>query len=234
MTDIESPWKMAEHVESRLKKPMEGVGSFQDIVERIRDEANVTWFDVCPGNKYGNAKELEDCIRPELKLKVQAETFDLFFNSPYGYRAQYLKNPEEGLEQNGRLINRLSKKLLEYAKDKKTKIPMNKERIKKSLNCSSARVWISEEGPRSTSKLINLVEEIQVSEWLKHAREAKTAFANSQYPSPLEQKKAIEGIKAPEGTVLVVIGAFLDDDGEEVVHPDKIHRRFEIQRYGFT
>ncbi len=47
-------------------------------------------------------------------------------------------------------------------------------------------------------------------------------------------KKARWGFRAPKGSNLEVKGAFIDVAGKEVVPSDKIGRRFEIARYGFS
>lgn len=227
MSEIESFWRFSDHFDEKRKGILHGEGSFAAIMERVIACARVTNFDVCQG-KEGH---LKNCLRPQFTLKVETETFDLFFNSPHGYRAQYLLDPDEGQKQNAKLIERLSEKLLDFTNGKTTKHQMGTDQIVTSLMCCSAKIWISEKGFKFDH---NLIEEVLMPSWHTHAKAAIAAYANNQYPSPQEQEKAIWGIRAPTGHELDIKGAFLDGNGNEVVPKSKVLRRFEIQKYGFA
>jgi hypothetical protein len=227
MGDTESLWHFSDRIDKTRRRALSEAKSFIAIAEAIVAEATVTNFDVCRG-KEGN---LKNCLRPQFTVQVRMETFDLFFNSPQGYRAQYLLDPDEGQKQNSTLIEKLSPKLFDFTKGKTTKHSMERYKIKVSLMCLSAKIWISEKGFNFDH---NLLEEILVPEWLAHAKAARSAYANKQYPSPPEQEKAIWGVRAPTGREIELKGAFLDGEGNEVVPAIKVLRRLEIQKYGFA
>ena len=201
--------------------------SFNEIVDCIVCEMKIKSFDV----KRGNESYLRCCLRPVFTLDVSAETFDLFFNSPFGYRAQYYADPDDGQKQNNRLITKLVDSLIEYSMSKSTKESLTEEQIRRSLCCCSAKIWISEDEFEFN---LEIREQIIVLTWREYAKQAKEAFTNNRYPEPREMEKAIWGIRAPTGTTLDVKGAFIDPDDNEVVPRSKTDRRFEIQRYGFT
>ncbi|HWR58982.1 MAG TPA: hypothetical protein VN328_08860 [Thermodesulfovibrionales bacterium] len=220
-------WCCAPDFDLTRRSLLEKTLAFEDIISLIESDAQIVGFDVCPG-KHGHLKK---CLRPEFQLDVHMDTFDIFFNGAGGYRMQYLSDPDEGQKQNSHLLLHLSDKLLAYANGKHTKYSMSKERIAQSLRCCSAKIWIGEGIVQFNHELIV---HLTVSEWHRHALAAIEAYFSNRYPSPLAQEKAIWGIRAPQGTRLEIKGAFLDEDGYEVVPFDKIERRFEIHYYGYA
>lgn len=220
-------WRFSRTFPQIRRTQLENASSFDDIVERVHSEIGVTFFNTCRGREG----LLKNCVRPEFQFVVDCKTFNLFFNSPVGYRAQYLLDPNEGQKQNCQLIGQLLEKLVAHANGNIPRHPIREDQLTSSLQCCSAKIWICEDAFDFTPKWN---EEILVSTWCQHAVEAFEAFANNRLPSPPEQEKAIWGIQAPTGTVLEVKGAFLDPDGNEVVPKSKVHRRFEIQKYGWS
>ena len=46
--------------------------------------------------------------------------------------------------------------------------------------------------------------------------------------------RALQGVQAPEGDRMEVLGAWLDDDDREFVVPSKLNRAQHIHEYGFS
>ena len=80
---------------------------FTTLIDRIRSEAsNVRYV------KEKGTHEAKGSWRPVFRFDVGAETFDMFFNSPYGYRGWYLADPSEGRRRNEVLISALAERLV--------------------------------------------------------------------------------------------------------------------------
>lgn len=93
---------------------------------------------------------------------------------------------------------------------------------------------INEQGDRAQQgdDIIVLKECLQVQPWLKTAK--KYVANPADYPDPYKEILAVDGVKAPTGTVLEVKGAFIDEDGIERVPNNKKDRSLQINLYGYT
>jgi hypothetical protein len=227
MRDTESTWQFASGFDSRRRAALESVQNFGQVVEWILETAAVLTYRVCRG-KVGFLKQ---CSRPEFLVRVPEDTIDLFFNSPAGYRAQYVSDPECGQRQNALLIAAISDQLLTFAEAHPAKHPLGIDSLRLSLAACSAKVWLPES---SISFDHNLVEEIVVPRWHRNALTAIEAFCRRERPTPEQQEKAIWGIRALRAGAIEVKGAFLSAEEEEVVPRDKIRRRFDIHEFGFA
>lgn len=213
MNDAPNDWKFTDNLELRRQNRLYDAPPFEDIVKRILKEMEIICF------KGAQGYERDDCKRPEFKLKIPTETFDEFFNSPNGYRAQYYRSPEIGLEKNEYLIQGLSARLVAYAMENPSGEVMTAIEIHTSLGFSSAKVWLDEkEGDLDN---LVLVEHICIPRWYLTRKNEIL-------------KKATHGTHAYEGRILKVMGALIDNDGEEYTPHSKKYRSEEIHRNGFT
>jgi hypothetical protein len=191
---------------------LEAPTTIHDIHCLIRLEMSAISYDVECGQTGGFLL----CKRPVFNLSVSAETFDVFFNGPYGYRAQYLASPEIGLACNHVLIQMLQPGLLEASKVSDVPHEMTAEVVAKSLAAGSAKVWVYEDD----FPFQNLTQDLAIPTWIAAAA--------------LGCQKARWGLCAPLGSRLQIKGAFLDKEGNEVVPADKIRRNSDINSYGFS
>jgi hypothetical protein len=194
---------------------------------QVASEGRVVDFRVEPANDAS----LKGCHRPEFQLQVPIEIGDAFFNSPSGYRAQYLLGPMNGQRQNQSMILFLEERLISFAREQGSAIWPNVEDVRTSLRACSAKVWLSEGGMLFGRQL---VEEIQVPEWIARAREASGAFQSGEAPNPPEQEIAIWGVRAARDTIIEVKGAYLDEARNELVPRRKVLRSYHIHRYGYS
>lgn len=227
MKNTDRAWVFSPTIDTNRRATLESVATFRDIIDRIVAEVKVSQFTVCRG-KEGH---LKNCYRPQFELVVSPDTADLFFNGVSGYRAQYLNDPDEGQKQNSHLLVALADKLLAFSSSNPAKHQMDENKLRLSLLACSAKVWILEASFQFDHQL---VEEITVPLWRKNALAALSAFANGVRPQPEQQEKAIWGLRAPQVAALDVKGAFLDQEGNEVVPHGKLGRRFEIRDYGYA
>ena len=109
---------------------------------------------------------------------------------------------------------------------------MSAERIGRSLAAGSAKIWINERGGRAQrgDDIQELNVDLLVQPWLQTAQDY---VANPAGHSDREIL-AVDGIKAPTGTILEVKGAFINEDGNEHIPTNKIDRAHQIHLYGFT
>jgi hypothetical protein len=227
MSSSDLIWSFSSTIDKDRKSALESVSNFGVVVDRIVAEATITRFSVC----RGKASYLKNCYRPHFELKLSVETADLFFNSPNGYRAQYLADPDEGQKQNGRLLGALTDKLLAFASENPAKYQLVESQIRLALLAGSAKIWLTEALFKFDHELI---EEVPVPLWRRNALAAIEAYKNGERPQPEQQEKAIWGLRAPRVNSLDVKGGFLNPEWSEVVPYDKLARRFEIHDYGYT
>lgn len=227
MNPNEITWQFAPGFDEQRRVALERPAAFSEIIESVLAESSVVKFEVC----RGKAGILRQCHRPEFELVLPGHTVDLFFNSPAGYRAQYLADPNEGQKQNAKLIASLADRLISYAEVHPTKVHMSIDRIRLALSACSAKAWLPE---ASFAFHHRLIEEIVVPLWRRNALAALDAFASRTRPDPAEQEKAIWGLRASQANSIEVKGAFLSDENEEIVPGDKICRRQDIHRFGYA
>jgi hypothetical protein len=199
--------------------------TFQDVVPVERQASLFSWhtFENVVGgvilapwvkvlaSRWAPASDahLLGCLRAEFLLDVGSNTYDGFFNSPVGYRAQFAISPSNGTSQNRGLIDSMTNQLLASCT-----LPADwRQEAELSLRASQAKVWIDES-------------EVQTH---YHSSAAEIAFERwNAHP------EGDAGSRAPEGTRLVVLGGWLDGKLNEVLNPYKHRRAQEIHDRGFS
>jgi len=209
MSDL---WIFAPSFDRSRRERLEKFDSFDEIVEIICLKAQIMDACVREGEELGPS----DCWRPAVSLSVDAETFDAFFNSPGGYRAQYLCDPDHGQAANGQLLRALEPVLTNAVIERCGEKRLSRERIRNTFLANSAKIWPDEETLDFAEATIDLAIERwkQPCDWINAPQHA--------------------GLWAPEGTRLKVFGAFIDAYGNEIVSRKKIRRRFDIHECGFS
>lgn len=223
-------WSYTNRVSPERQKSLLAAPDFDGIARRIVEQMQIISFDIHRGNRG----EVKGCKRPEFALQVSEETFDLFYNSSRGYRGQYLRSPEDGERANSKLISMMSDRLIYYAKDTTIKHTLCAKELGRSLEAGSAKSWINEKGDRAQrgDDIRHLIVDLKVEPWVGTAKEYVATPA--KYPDPNKEIKAVDGVKAPTGTVLEVKGAYFDENGNEHIAEDKKDRSLQIHLYGFT
>ena len=221
-------WSYTERVSRERQALLLAAPDFDAIIDRILADIDITGFDIVRG-KIGAVK---GCMRPEFSLRVSPDTFDLFFNSPRGYRGQYHQSPETAQRANANLISVMTDRLTDYALGNTTKHGMDAKRIRRSLAAGSAKIWIDEQGGRAQrgDDIKELKADLRVQPWLQTAQD----YVANPAGQPAHAILAVDGVKAPTGTILDVKGAFINEDGNEHIPANKIDRAQQIHLYGFT
>jgi hypothetical protein len=100
---MENDWKFVPLCDSARRQRIEAFDTFDKVLQAVCAEIQIVAAWICEGTDLGP----KNCWRPVVQLDVGRKTFDAFFNSPGGYRAQYLLSPEIGQAANGRLLRLL-------------------------------------------------------------------------------------------------------------------------------
>jgi hypothetical protein len=197
-------WSFTAAVPAERQRMLLECDSFDTIELSINLVAKVESFIWEPAS----ARELAGCSRASYKLTVVPELYDLFFNSPVGYRAQYAASVNGGETANHRFIETLTNKLLAASFQ-----ACSESRLRTSLQARQAKVWIHEK--EVESHLGGDEEEIFFPQWRGRC-------------------ETDVGLRAPVGTELVIHGGWLDSSGIEKLNPFKLLRSKQIHECGFS
>jgi hypothetical protein len=204
--------------------------SFSAIAERVVAEMTNVEFKPEAGDREAKGRR-----RARFYFRVGADTLDLFFNGAQGYRAQYYLDPELGIKCNRRVLDTVTDKLVEAVRNTSQDLMTMKE-VQKSLESESAKIWIDEDKStlNQTSRDPDEIQALEVPRWVAAMHEVLLAWSAGQSPDPTIKTRALLGVQAPEGECLKVLGAWIDDNGQEYVVPSKVNRAQEIHQYGFS
>lgn len=198
-------WSFTEQVPQVRVKRLMSHTSFEAVQARVA-AARVTAFVWEPYR----GPELRGCHRASFLLDVSASTYDAFFNSPVGLRAQYALTPAHGEAANRRLLTVLAGKLLR--RGLQAEAP-GIEMLLWSLGASQAKIWIYED-------------EVQL--------QMGTSEPAIDYVRWAARSESGIGVLAPVGRQLQVMGGWLDQAGVVTSNPKKESRSLEIHRTGFS
>ena len=198
-------WSYAPSVsESRISR-FARYPSYEDVLSLLDRKSRITDYFL----ESARASHLRGLRRASFRLRLPRYIYDAFFNSPYGYRAQYALSPEIGACSNRMTIDRLIPKLTRH----RPAIGDGHERLLRSLRSKDAKIWI---------------DELEVESQLGGHR-AQIAF-----PPWVAGTESGVGLLAPIGHNLEVKGGWLNEAGEEVRDPHKARRSEEIHEAGYS
>jgi hypothetical protein len=197
--------------------------TFDAVIERIVAEVNNVRYKAERGNQ-----EAKGWWRPVFLFDVEGETFDYFFNSPYGYRGQYFADPVGGQQRNAMLVSALAPKLIANSEATAT----NADAIRRSLEAAGAKIWIEESQLNPES--LELLVQVSVPSWRAAATAARAKFERLE-PHTQKELDRIYGVRAPVGKTLKVMGAWVERDGAiRGIVPSKERRGEDIQAFGIS
>ncbi|NNB41716.1 hypothetical protein [Pseudomonas chlororaphis] len=215
-------WVYSLREEASTRLPVLTAGTtFAEITQRIISEMSVLCchYSEIVGTGFS---------RPVYTVQIGKELFDLFFNSPDGYRAAYFRSPGDGLNANISFIRAILLPLEESPLSANSKLCSS--RIHQCLVTPSAKVWLAEHGKEIDSKCPGCT-----GEWSSGTagRPDQAEIHNGVWEAASGQN-AEWGRKAPYLTKLRVMGAFLNDQYHEYVPQDKRFRAYGIHRDGWS
>lgn len=214
MTLNEPLWRFTDSVSDKRRQQLLSVANFDKVIHNLLAGTIVLY----------DAKFRNDCGRVIFHLAVTEETYDAFFNSPNGYRAQYCIGASYGDAQNRSLINALTDTCLMYSLDR-PRSNFSQAQVIASLSGLRAKVWV----PESDIPTIDDVH-INYPPWVEKAKRVYMGTMSDE----ASRAYAVTGVLAPVGTHLEIKGAWVFADGTEWLDPKKKHRAEEIRDYGYT
>lgn len=211
-----SSWRYAKSVEKERSQALLAAPSFSDLSDQVAKKMKILCGHCDPCQINADFHRVVFCI------KISPELFDLFFNSPNGYRGAYFESPYRGLEANAEFIGRLEADLLDWAG--KRDLNIDTDFATESLRTPSAKVWLAECGNQLCG-------------------ECKGEFNSPQDDHPEICNGLWEGASGPNGgwgrkapklTRLRIFGAFLNERHDEFIDERKRHRAKEIHECGWS
>ena len=217
------PFWLVEQVAPSRQGPLQQPVDFEALVRRIRDEVHNVRY-----KRESGTHEAKGSWRPVIRFDIERDSFDQFFNNPYGYRGQFLIDPQTGNAANAHALSIIAATLLNHTNLE----PPIAEQAHRSLLSCYAKLWIDEDqhDPATPDLLVQVV----VPTW-QAAAEAVRARLDAHDPTltPKEIDR-IFGVRAPEGITLKAIGAWVGADGSLSVVASKLTRAEDIHAYGVS
>lgn len=213
MDIAQTSWRFADTFDACRRSRAERYDTFEKVISYLRQNASVTGACICEATQLG-----VKCSRPVVQLFVGEEGYDAFFNSPGGYRAQYLQSAARGLAANAALLDAFEPVLTAAVVADAGKDRLTLEDIRNSFFAASAKFWIDE--AEEGFNVLDQSNDIDIAPWI-------TGCEYVHAPIGI-------GAWAPRGEHLMAVGAFIDAFGNEVVAKRKIKRRFDIHHCGYS
>ncbi|MEW6120486.1 MAG: hypothetical protein AB1593_10405 [Pseudomonadota bacterium] len=183
------------------------------IAERVAEAMEIVCchYQVCDDHR--------DFGRVVYCLRISEDLFDLFFNSPHGYRGAYFRSPTEGIEANRTVMEVIAPRLISASEH----AALHEERnwLRESLTSYSSKVWLAENG-------LGLCPHCE-GEWAAPADDVPEIL-NGRW----EMARTSYGRKAPRFTKIRVFGAFFDDHKNEFIPSRKRKRPWDIHNCGWA
>jgi hypothetical protein len=213
-------WRVETQSSVREQALSEPFDLDQLVAQLMEETRNVRY------KKEKGSHEAKGSWRPTFTFEVSEMAFDRFFNSPHGYRSKFLIDAAIGQAANAQVVSGLAQTLLQYSSGDAAEI------VKSSLLSSHSKIWI-EEGQHSPATP-ELVIEIPVPTWVAAARASRERLNNGDSTITPKEVDRIYGVRAPVGTKLKVMGAWVGSDSSLSVVPSKFTRAKDIQAYGIS
>jgi hypothetical protein len=198
-------WKFHLNIDGARQDSLFAWTSFENVIGALLLGTEVAAFRW----RAANWVVLAGCHRAEFLLNVSTHTYDGFFNSPVGYRAQYAISAANGVAKNRELIDSLKTLLLATAEGSGQASTTD---IEASIVAAEAKMWIDED--EAMRHYIEEAPEIDFQRWLTH-----------DYCC---------GLRAPIGSRLVMLGGWVAPNGVVKPNPHKARRAEEIYEQGYS
>jgi len=198
-------WQFGPSVENQRTEWLLHCVNF-DAVAQLLQDVSITDYVWEPFK----GSRLKGCYRASFLVRVSLSTYDAFFNSPVGYRAQYALAPSTGERANRQLLFLLEQRLLAFAIVRGEK---SESLLLTSLRSTQAKIWIYER--EVEAQLGGNEAAILYQPWMKNSLDGA-------------------GLLAPVGQYIEVKGGWLDTQGNERIDPAKTARSDDIHNFGFS
>src|SRR5437016_3173017 len=155
--------------------------------------------------------------RPVYTVQIERDLFDLFFNSPAGYRAAYFCSAGRGVDANLLLMQLAASRLIEHTASSECELPP--DFLRESLATPSAKAWVAECGKELEHRCTGCR-----GEWSAGTTQRRE-IRNGRWEHSTDVR-AEWGTQAPYLSKVRFIGAFLNDQCSEFIPCDKRFRAY--------
>jgi len=207
-------WRFSSALDASRRAALEASLPFDVIAQRIADEMRILCTHTDPCDEASGFTRFVSCV------SVERDLFDPFFNAETGYRGRYFVSPEEGLKANSLLLGRVAAPLAQFA----THPQMNAVEAEQSLRASSAKCWLAEVGKGFCTAC--------AGEWVT-PQDSIPEILNNRWEHG-DTAASRSGRKAPFLHHIRVLGAFVNEAGEQHVATRKRTRAQQIHDYGWS
>ena len=132
-------WDFTDLIPAERRTRLLALSSFDDVILTLTTSCKILNYEA----EHFLDDRLSGCVRAKFLLHVDFDTYDGFFNSPVGYRAQYCLGSEIGELANRQSSMHLDPKLIKFAQPLTTPT-FDSERVARSLDAIDAKIWIDE------------------------------------------------------------------------------------------
>ena len=212
----EAEWKYAADIPASRTALLLGARSFSEVRDRVVEEAR---FLCCHVQCCAEAPAF---ARIAFCYSVSPDAFDLFYNSPVGYRGSYFLSPSDGLAANDDMIMAMLPKLADTIPQQANTVEHHF--VLESLTSTTAKVWLAENGLGQCAT--------GEGEWGNPSDDVPE-IVNGRWDIA-NCASALRGRKAPRLTKIRFFGGFIDDRYNEWVSGRKRHRASQIHRWGWS
>jgi len=213
-------WDFTDLIAAERRSRLLALSRFDDVILTLTASCKILNYEAEPFLH----DRLSGCVRAIFLLQVDFDTYDGFFNSPVGYRAQYCLGSEIGELANRHVIDALRSKLIKFAQPLTTPT-FDSERVARSLDAIDAKIWIDETEDGSGPPR-QLEVHINYPPWVEGAK-------RGDHLQQEEYIGAVRGVFAPHGSRLEIKGGWLDKNGLVKRDPVKSHRSEYIAINGY-
>ena len=211
-----SSWKFSGSVDDARQERLLSVHTFAAVASQIERHMLPLCY------------HLQGCdddtgyTRPVFCIRVPENLFDVFFNSPNGYRGSYFVSPQRGLESNRLLFQLLFPRLNAWAAQNSPgyEAPFTAE----ALSALSAKAWLAEGALELCSAC--------KGEWAPPAND-EAEIINGRWELSAKPNARF-GRMAPRHSKIRLFGAFLNNRGDEFIPARKRHRDLHIHSDGWS
>jgi len=216
MSSVLSEWRYSASHDCPRLSYLEKRVPFKSLVERTQKEISV----LCAHRD--RCRDKDGYFRVVFCVRAGAELFDILFNSAFGLRAAYFRNPQCGLDYNRRLLAAIAPQLVTWAESNCAELDPGF--VEKSLIAESAKTWLTEPG-------LDFCKSCK-AEWHSSAP-YEFEIINGRWETD-NHVHSQWGRRAYSFENLRLIGAFLNNRGDQYVAPHKIDRAEQIAKRGWS
>jgi hypothetical protein len=213
-------WHFADSMDHQRVQRLMEPATFESVVEDVLKSGTITTL----GDMWEAHRKVPGVGRAKISIRASPLALDRFFNSPFGYRAEYARSVERG-----QIANRI---VLDWIVAHRSLHSGLDARVLRSLHASQAKVWFRQKRDKRVHCALNgslrFAPEVLYPSWV-NTREQSVPTPEGDRWLSLAGTLAFSPLE-----ILEIMGGWLYDDGSEWIDTYKQRRSDQIHAYGFA